>query len=85
MIGCLRWAIDLVRSDIATEVSLMSRHLSLPHSGHLDQCFNIYTYLKKHTYYKLVMNPDYVNMKNKFGKLFNKEAEWFGFYSDAKE
>ena len=41
LIGELRWAIELGRADIATEVSLMSRHLALPRRRHLDQvlCF----------------------------------------------
>ena len=64
MIGFLRWAIKLGRVDIATEVALISRHLALTFRGHLDQCFNIYAYLKQHQYSKLVMNLDYMNIED---------------------
>ena len=31
------------------------------------------------------MNPDDMNVKDKFGKRFNEEAEWFEFYGYGKE
>ena len=85
MIGCLRWAIKLGRADIATEVSLLSRHLDLPCRGHLDQCFNIYAYIKQQHYSKLLMNPDYMNVEDHYPNSFNYKAEWFEFYGDDKE
>ena len=85
MIGCLRWAIKLGRADIATEVSLLSRHLDLPCRGHLDQCFNIYAYLNQIQYSKLVMNPSYMNAKEHYPCSFNCKAEWFELYDDVKE
>lgn len=45
MIGCLGWAIELGRGDIATEVALLSRHLALPRRGHLEQAYNVVAYL----------------------------------------
>jgi hypothetical protein len=35
LIGVLRWAVELGRIDIYTEVSLLSQHLALPRVGHL--------------------------------------------------
>ena len=63
----------------------MSRHLSLPRRGHLDQLLNIHIFLKSHPYYSLVMNPAYMNLKYKFGKRSNKEDKRFEFYGDSKE
>ena len=85
MIGCLRWAIELGRADIATETALLSRHLALPRHGHLDQCFNIFAYLKKHPYSKLIMNPAYMHVEGNNPDSFNNKAEWYEFYGDVKE
>ena len=41
VIGCLRWAIELGRGDVSTEVALLSRHLALPRRGHLEQAYNV--------------------------------------------
>ena len=79
MIGCLWWEIELGQSNIATEVDLLSRHLALPRRGHLDQYFNIYTYLKNHPYSKFVMKHAYINLKDKFCKRFNEDVKWSKF------
>ena len=39
LIGVLRWAIELGRVDILLEVSLLSTHLALPRTGHLQQVY----------------------------------------------
>ena len=85
MIIFILWAIGLGRADIATEIAIISRHLSLLCHNHIDQWFNIYAHLKKHPHYKIVMDPVYMNVKDNFGKLFNEEAKWFEFYGDVKE
>ena len=46
LIGVLRWAVELGRIDMATEVSMMSTHLALPRDGHLQQVYHILGYLK---------------------------------------
>jgi hypothetical protein len=45
LIGTLRWAIELRRIDIMVEVSILSTHLAIPRSGHLDQAIHIFAYL----------------------------------------
>ena len=35
LIGVLRWAVEIDRVDILTEVSLLSQHLAAPRQGHL--------------------------------------------------
>ena len=47
LIGVLRWIVELGRVDINTEVSMLSSHLALPRSGHLDAVLNIIAYLNK--------------------------------------
>ena len=59
IIGVLRWIVELGHIDICLEVSMMSLHLALPMTGHLDQVFQIFVYLKKYhnTPTKLVYDP----------------------------
>ena len=85
MIRYIWWGIDLVRSKVTTEVALLSIELSLPRCGQIDIRFDVHSYFNNHPYYKLVINPAYMSFKNNFGKCFNKEAKWFGFYGGVKE
>jgi hypothetical protein len=41
LIGMLHWAVELGRIDIAMEVSMLSTHLGLPRSGHLQQVYHV--------------------------------------------
>ena len=45
-IGISRWAIELGRVDIHTEVSMLSSYQTSPRLGHLDQIYHIFGYLK---------------------------------------
>ena len=47
LIGVLRWAVELGRIDIMTEVSCLSQHLCSPRVGHLDAVYSIFRYLQK--------------------------------------
>ena len=42
--GILRWAIELGRIDIYTEVSQLSQHQALPREGHLEVAYRIVVY-----------------------------------------
>ena len=57
IIGELRWIVKLGCVDICLEVSIMSLCLALPRTGHLDQVFQIFVYLKKYHNTKLVYDP----------------------------
>ena len=48
LIGILRWMVELGRVDICLEVSMMPSHMAMPREGHLDQLFNIFSYLRKY-------------------------------------
>ena len=44
-IGILRWMIEIGRIDITVEVSLLSRYLSQPRTGHLVELLHIFSFL----------------------------------------
>ena len=46
LIRVLRWAIDLGRIDIITEVSVLSQHQFQPREGHLAAVNRVFWYLK---------------------------------------
>jgi hypothetical protein len=57
LIGILRWICELGRVDILYEVSVLSQYLAQPRIGHLNQCLNIFYYLKYHNRSWTVMDP----------------------------
>ena len=61
LIGVLRWIVALGRVDINTEFSILSSHLALPRSGHLDAVFHIFAYLKKKHNSEMVYDPTEVD------------------------
>jgi len=81
LIGVLRWAIELGRVDILLEISLLSSHLALPRSGHLQQLYHIFGYLKESPRRRLFFDPDYPKIsEDRFQKF-----DWVDFYKDAVE
>ena len=81
LIGVLRWAIELGRVDILLEVSLLSSHLALPRSGHLQQVYHIFGYLKHSPRRRLFFDPDHPQIsQDRFQKF-----DWVDFYKDAEE
>ena len=59
IIGLMRWMIEIGRVDIATEVSIISLFLAMPHGGHLEAAINIMGYLKLHHNSQLFLDPTY--------------------------
>ena len=59
LIGILRWAVELGRIDITTEVSELSSFFSAPRYGHLNQALYIFAYFKKHHNSGIVFDPTY--------------------------
>jgi hypothetical protein len=81
LIGILRWACELGRVDIATEISLLSSHLALPRVGHLQQVYHIFGYLKAKPKRTLAFDPHHPDIdENRFVK-----HDWHDFYRGAKE
>ena len=82
LIGILRWAIELERIDSMIEVSVLSTHLAMPRSGHLEQAIHIFAYLKVNPKKTLALDPQHpVYDENKFSPV----ADWHEFYRDTKE
>jgi hypothetical protein len=78
-IGVLRWAVELGRIDIHTEVSILATYTAAPRQGHLDALFHIYAYLNKHSRSRLVFDDSYVKITDEI------DVDWKSFYPDAKE
>jgi hypothetical protein len=80
-IGILRWAVELGRVGILTEVSMLSSHLALPRTGHLEAVFGIFAYLKVRHNSRVVFDPTYPEIDmNRF-----ETVDWKTFYGDVKE
>ena len=88
-IGVLRWAIELGRIDILTEVSCLSQHLASPREGHLHAVYKIFRYLQKN----MSKNPGRLVFDGLYPhtdpRLFQKSVtdlnEWNDFYPEAAE
>ena len=83
LIGILRWAVELGRLDIFTEVSQLSQHQALPRRGHMEAAYHIFAYLKKHD------NGGRIVFDSKTPQIderaFNVDADWTDFYGDVSE
>ena len=87
LIGILRWAIELGRIYILTEVSCLSQHLAEPREGHLIAVYKIFKYLSlrlKSSKGRIVFNGKSMIIDN---VIFNDvdRQEWKDFYHDAHE
>ena len=81
LIGQLRWAVEIGRVDILLETSLLSSHLAMSRTGHLEQAFHIFGYLKTHPKRKIAFDPAHPAInENRFQK-----CDWTEFYRDARE
>ena len=87
LIGILRWAIELGRVDILTEVSCLSQHLAEPRDGHLLAVYKIFKYLDaclKKEKGRIVFDGKYKFVDNVIFNDTNRQ-EWEDFYQDANE
>ena len=80
-IGIFRWLIELGRMDILTEVSKLSSHQALPRQGHLEACYAIFAYLRRHPNTSTLCHPARIDIKeSRFAA-----ANWTDFYGDVEE
>lgn len=83
IIGILRWAIELGRFDILTEVSMLSQYQADPREGHLEALYWIVNYLHRYPMRKLIINhrlPENVDES-----VFRYGDDWRDFYGDVVE
>ncbi len=89
LIGILRWAIEIGRIDIMTEVSCLSQHLCNPRIGHLEAVYSIFNYIRNN----LAKNPGRIVFdarrvhldESTFDTAGSTKEQWEDFYPDAKE
>ena len=82
--GILRWAVEIGRVDILTELSMLSLYQAAPREGHLERLINIFAFIKKKPKLTLYFDP---TMPRLDAKMFNgSTSEKFReHYRDAKE
>ena len=78
-IGILRWAVELGRIDICTEVLMLAAFLAAPRNGHLHALLHIYAYLNTHERSKIVLDV------REFDHPPEHAFDWTTFYPDVEE
>jgi hypothetical protein len=78
-IGILRWAVELGRIDIATEVSMLAAFSVAPRQGHLAGVLHLYAYLNTHDRSRLVLDPSFLP------DIPCPAYDWTDFYGDVQE
>ena len=79
LIGVLIWIVEIGQVDINTEVLMLSSHLAIPCSGHLDAVFHIFDYLKKKHNSDMVYDTTEVDFDR---ADFPKEDWGYSIYGD---
>jgi hypothetical protein len=64
LIGVLRWAVELGRLDIYTEVALLSQQLALPRVGHLEVVYDVFAYLNRYDKSRITSDPTDPNARD---------------------
>jgi hypothetical protein len=82
LIGILRWAVELGRIDIYTEVAIMSQYSASPRLGHLEGLYHIFAYLAKKDKSRIVFDPTRPKIDE---SAFAQDADWKDFYGDVTE
>jgi hypothetical protein len=77
----LRWCVELGRIDIITEVSRLSTHLCLPHEGHQEAVFHVFTYLGLYNNTRVVFDPTYPSVDMGIFIMTDQKS----MYGDVKE
>lgn len=85
LIGELRWAIELGRVDILTEVSLLSAYQASPRLGHLEQLLHIFAFLKKRIKLTLYFDPTEPNIDQSIFQNNTPVETFKEQYRDATE
>ena len=83
LIGVLRWATEIGRVDILHEVAILSQYQASAREGHLQQVYNIFSYLKHNPKLSIHMDPQLPEIDY---TVFDIEREGFyELYRDAEE
>ena len=82
LISILRWIVELDRVDITCEVSMMALMMAMPRTGHLNQLFHMFAYLKQRHNSEMVFDQTIPNIDK---DLFLREDWRHTPYAHAKE
>ena len=84
LIGILRWATEIGRVDILTELSMLSSYQAAPRQGHLEQVIHIFAFLKRRPKLTLYFDPQEPKLDP---SMFNGSTPdaFKDIYRDAKE
>ncbi|GFH50714.1 hypothetical protein CTEN210_07190 [Chaetoceros tenuissimus] len=85
LIGIMRWAVELGRIDIGYEVSVLSRYLVSPRTGHLLQAIHMFKFLDIHKDKELAFKPDVPNLAFNYDKIKEQTEYMKKAYPDAVE
>ena len=66
LIGFLRWPVEISIVDIILETAILSKHLSLPREGHLEQVLHIVGYMKRRMKLRLPFDSRYPTTNENF-------------------
>jgi hypothetical protein len=80
-IGVLRWMVELGRTDIITEVSMLASQMALPREGHLEAVYRTFAYMANKHNSRMVFDPTYYDID----MTVFKECDWREFYGDVRE
>jgi hypothetical protein len=81
IIGIYRWAIELGRFDILTEVALLSQYQASPRVGHLEALYLIANYLSRNLLRRIVFDPRTPSLDESVFMY----GDWKDFYGDIVE
>jgi hypothetical protein len=81
LIGVLRWAVELGRLDVYTEVALLSQHLALPRIGHLEAVYHVFAYLAKHETSRIIFDS---SDQVPYDPTYHR-PDWSAFYDNLEE
>jgi hypothetical protein len=81
ILGIFRWAIELGRFDILTEVSLLSQYQASPRVGHLEALYLIANFLSRNPMRRIVFDPQTPSLDE---SVF-MTGDWKDFHGDIVE
>lgn len=77
----LQWSEELGCIDIHFSAAIMAQYLVQPRSGHLDQLFHIFTYLKMHQHSRIILDDTQPQLDH----MQFVQADWTSFYPVAAQ
>ncbi len=85
LIGILRWAVEIGRVDMLTEISMLSSYQAAPRQGHLNQLYHIFAYLKKKPKLTLYFDPQEPHIDPRWFEGDSEEILKEQYCRDARE